>query len=68
MEKESGRTFRVELGRMEKDPTAEQSQDPLTSQEVKDATPAKNGVTKDFSNVTIDPPAHDMIWVRYYAN
>lgn len=53
---------------MEKDPTAEQSQDPLTSQEVKDATPAKNGVTKDFSNVTIDPPAHDMIWVRYYAN
>lgn len=54
MKKESGRTFRVELGRMEKDQTIEEpSQDHMTSQDAK--KDEKPTIPKDVSCVSIEP-------------
>lgn len=71
MENESGRTFRVELGRMEKDamsqePSQELKQD--TQDNTKDSK--ANVVTKEGSALSVqeqDPNAN-MHWQRYYCD
>jgi len=74
MTKESGRTFRVELGRMEKEPI---SQEP--SQELKENTQDQIAsgkdskaqvVTKEGSALSVEgaPQNENMMWQRYYCN
>jgi hypothetical protein len=74
MEKESGRTFRIELGRMEKEPLShEPSQELEPEKSTEKVAPSgkdsKNAVvTQNASALSVQEPTENMIWHRYYAN
>lgn len=67
MEKESGRQFRVELGRMEKDPAPSQEPSQELLPDGKDSKIA--GVSKEASNISLEQPSNENThWVRFFAN